>query len=107
MSRDMGREKMGKIKITSGKGFQLTFRNGITVSVQIGFGNYCSNKENDRLTFGNVECPNAEVAVWDITGKDILSEYLTENGDEALDEIGWVSADTVGLIINWARKREK
>lgn len=30
-------------RITMGKGFQVTFENGYTVSVQFGPGNYCSN----------------------------------------------------------------
>ena len=35
---------MKKIRSTERKGFQMTFKNGITVSVQWGNENYCDNK---------------------------------------------------------------
>ena len=36
---------MSKFRITSGKGFHLTFNNGITISVQWGKMNYCEKHE--------------------------------------------------------------
>ena len=33
-------------KITGGKGFQITFNNGYTISVQFGLGNYCAHHSN-------------------------------------------------------------
>lgn len=33
--------------ITAGKGFQITFDNGVILSVQFGPGNYCENKDLD------------------------------------------------------------
>ena len=36
-----------KIAITQGKGFQLKFANGWTVSVQFGWGNYCGNRHDE------------------------------------------------------------
>ena len=49
--------------ITQGKGFQITFANGYTVSVQFGHGNLCENRygnHGDRSV-------NAEVAAWPST----------------------------------------
>lgn len=61
-------------RITRGEGFQITFENGWTVSVQFGYGNYCSRKsflslanfcERKYLHEVNTECSDAEVAVID------------------------------------------
>jgi hypothetical protein len=57
-------------KITAGKGFQITFANGYTASVQFGVENYCAN----RMPLGknpkkkDVFCANAEIAAWDSGG---------------------------------------
>jgi hypothetical protein len=34
---------MAEMRITDGKGFNVTFDNGLAISVQIGRGNYCDN----------------------------------------------------------------
>lgn len=39
----MSEIKKNKFKITDGKGFHITFANGYTVSIQIGWGNYTEN----------------------------------------------------------------
>ena len=40
-------------KITRGTGFQMTFENGWTISVQFGYGNYCDNNRHpDGFDFG-------------------------------------------------------
>lgn len=63
-----------KFAITEGKGFQITFDNGILVSVQFGSGNYCENyfkylepnwfygKERQERIWSSKD---AEIAVWD------------------------------------------
>ena len=68
-------------KITEGKGFQLTFPNRVTVSVQFGTNNDCDNRElypkdglvklddgfeirKSNLEAGHNGCMNADVAVW-------------------------------------------
>ena len=61
------------LKSTKNKGFSLTFKNGITISVQFGSGNYCERKNlhshygsemlND--TGGIIESSDAEIAIWD------------------------------------------
>ena len=80
------------IKATSNKGFQLTFENGWTISVQFGYGNYCDNRHHpERLALHNrqvVESGDAEIAIWDKNGVD----YTFDNGDIVK---GWCSADEV------------
>lgn len=49
--------------ITAGKGFQITFENGWTASVQFGYGNYCCNRYINAVEDG-CESPDAEVAAW-------------------------------------------
>jgi len=82
--------------INGNKGFQITFANGVTVSVQFGYGNYCANKIPDKLITSQ-ECINAEVAVWD---KD---EWITQKYDPELVVMGHVTPDKVAKIIGWAQ----
>ena len=66
-------------KITAGRGFQITFANGWTVSVQWGTGNYCENRTVAITRFTDWEtvdrevgaegCPDAEIAAWKSDGK--------------------------------------
>lgn len=55
-------------KITSGKGFHITFANGYTVSVQFGPGNYCDNYGmrvgSEGQQAGEKGSSTAECAVW-------------------------------------------
>jgi hypothetical protein len=78
-------------KITEGKGFQVTFKNGWTVSVQFGAFNYCSNRDNE---IGDIEAckkgsKTAEIAAWDSKGTwydfgdDVVKGYVTP--EEVLD----------------------
>jgi hypothetical protein len=74
-------DKNAAFRISQGKGFQMTFANGITVSVQFGLTNYCANRDTgaayarivkqmqDRA--GSTSCKNAEFLAWDADGKDI------------------------------------
>lgn len=62
--------------ITGGKGFQLTFPNGWTASVQWGAGNYCENynvmeyenpfRIDEKLM--RYQSQTAEIAAWDADG---------------------------------------
>jgi len=66
-------------KITAGRGFQITFANGWTVSVQWGTGNYCENRtlaishfadwEQVDREAGAAGSKTAEIAAWDRDGK--------------------------------------
>ena len=60
------------LKSTLNKGFQLTFENGITISVQFGSGNYCERKnlnasyKSEMLNEQDIiESLDAEIAIWD------------------------------------------
>jgi hypothetical protein len=74
-----------QINCTGGRGTQMTFSNGWTISIQFGWGNYCSNRdmpvEDDRYIpymdkgekytiglrdyiVGNNGSSSAEIAVW-------------------------------------------
>jgi hypothetical protein len=99
--------------ITNGRGFQVTFKNGYTVSVQFGRGNYCQNQtvSNPILQMveamqpftGDVVCPDAEVAVWKDDGELIpLRRY--HNNDSVG---GYFTPAKVLNLLNWAAKQKK
>ena len=85
-------------KSTGNKGFSMTFENGLTISVQFGHGNYCSNHNNLKL-FGNelkqqlVESNTAEIAIWDKN-----NNWFNFGHDQVK---GWCSANEVA---EWIRK---
>ncbi len=89
--------------ITGCKGFHIIFKNGVTVSVQFGGGNYCENYDEEiggernkkKLTSGD-----AEVAVWDKEGKWITP---SDDGDMV---IGYQTPADVLRIMNWASELE-
>lgn len=91
------------IKITQGKGFHLIFNNGLTLSVQIGPGNYCDNYDMDWVPFAltnattsNIQSRTAEVAIWDENGNWITEKFLGEGNIVA----GYLTIDDiVDLII--------
>ena len=84
-------------RITDNKGFQITFDNGYTVSVQFGPGNYGSNRAETYSTSMNVpmSAALAETAL------------LAPNGDfvayQGEDVQGYVNADSVLALLNYAR----
>lgn len=90
------------LKSTMGKGFQMSFENGLTVSVQWGPGNYCKNHNaqyeqiQGRLMMLDGECENAEVAVWRTDSGRWLRAGDFLGDDDAMDDVlGWLSADQV------------
>ena len=87
-------------KITHGKGFHMTFENGVTVSVQFGAGNYCDNHDADfplDIPKSTVSS-NAEIAIWDKSNKWITTEFM-DKGDDVL---GWLTPEEVLKALNWA-----
>ena len=74
------------------KGFQLSFENGITISVMFGSGNYCENKSIQFKTSGFDEVhksKDAEVYAW--------------KGDDNVPTVrGWMSANNVAKAIQIA-----
>jgi len=88
----MNKEKA--FRITEGKGFHMSFDNGLTVSVQWGYGNYSDNR-NIEINHNNLESSCAEVLVY-------YSEGEQENCTEMFgmkDCDGWVSAERVAKLI--------
>lgn len=76
-------------RITKSSGFQIKFKNGYTVSVQFGPGNYCENYDMDwdiPMTATFLESKDAEVAIInkngelmsiDAWGEDQVAGYYT------------------------------
>lgn len=88
-------------RITNGRGFQMTFENGWTVSVQWGYNSYCGNKmkgvygqENQERDF---KCMDAEIAAWDEEG--VWYQFETE------DVKGWCTANEVAEFIELISKK--
>lgn len=75
-------------------GFQMTFENGWTVSVQWGPNNYIADRKcgNDSV--------NAEIAAWD---KDDNWYYFEDQNGKVK---GWVSADEVSRFMTWIAAKE-
>lgn len=95
--------------ICNSRGFQI-ISNDIVVSVQFGWGNYCSNRDEDSpITSGDtvrrwsmLECENAEVSVFDAEGGDWMTREVWQEvfgEDPESDVVGYVTADKVAKII--------
>lgn len=84
-------------RITDNKGFQITFDNGYTVSVQFGPGNYGSNYNLDFMA--NMNKPQSATLV--------ETALIAPNGDfvayEGEDVQGYVNADGVLELLNYAK----
>lgn len=88
-------------RITMGRGFQVTFKNGHTVSVQFGPGTYCENRDMDfdqNAHAGEKGSATAETAHWGPDGKFIP---LSEAGD---DVNGWQTPEQVLELMILASK---
>ena len=90
-----------KFRITDGKGFQISFENGLTISVQFGYGNYCANKnEPINSHSANNKCRDAEIAIFPTEGKDsawLTNKFLPNKRGE--DVVGWIKPDEVAKLI--------
>lgn len=100
------------LKITGGTGFQITFDNGITISVQFGRGNYCEHKMS-RLPFGSFidihESNTAEIALFDHNGEWITRQAaLAVTGEDICDDVlGWQNTEQVWKFMAWAQAQPK
>lgn len=87
-------------KSTSNKGFQLTFENGLTISVQFGTGNYCHRNRiapvGEEMKQDIIESETAEIAIWDKTG-----QWYNFGSDEVK---GWASPDEVAEWIHLVKE---
>ena len=84
---------MSNFKSTNNKGFQMTFENGWTISVQFGHGNFCCHRNHENQPKRIHECPDAEIAIWDANG-----ECYNFGSDVAK---GYCSADEVATWIKF------
>tara|TARA_Y100000310_G_scaffold286972_1_gene311564 strand:+ start:2081 stop:2530 length:450 start_codon:yes stop_codon:yes gene_type:complete len=117
---EIGGKNMQHISITQGKGTKLTFSNGWTISIQFGWGNYCTNRDmpvdDDRyIKFGAQEehyistrdylvaatgSSAVEIAVWNERTKSPEYGGCTTWVQMENDAVaGWVPVDAIGIII--------
>ena len=84
----LGEMKM-KLAITDEKGFHARMGNGIVLSVQIGAGNYCDNRDEPfkfdrKASYVLPASSNAEIAIWidgdgdmlDLPSGDTVAGYI-------------------------------
>lgn len=88
--------------ITDGKGFQITFKNGITVSIQFGKYNYCENYTNRNFNSDCVNSINAEIAIIGKNGEWLLREYDKKHND---DVKGYQTPEDILKVLKWAEKQ--
>ena len=106
---------MSMFRITQNKGFQMTFENGCTISVQFGYRNYCDNNNHpDGYDFSNgktmVESSDAEIAIilpngefYDITGIQLMENKLIGNREShrliiTIDKEKWTMGRVIGKV---------
>lgn len=97
---------MAEFRSTWRKGFHMSFDNGITVSVQFGAGNYCSNYYDTDFTSQNdAKSETAEVAIWHSTHTE-PQDWISVNYflDDAYGEghggvCGWLSPKQVAELL--------
>lgn len=84
-------------KITDNKGFQITFPNGYTVSVQFGAGNYCNNYSLGIMEYYGKPVPPSSTAETALIGPD--GEFVEYKGD---DVQGRQTPEDVLELLNYA-----
>ena len=87
-------------QICDGKGFQMTFENGVTLSVQFGPGNYCENRSTEDFSVPR------KTSLW--KSKDAEIAILLPNGEfyqiHEYDQVaGWQTVEDVCEWIEFAR----
>lgn len=93
-----------KFVSTMRKGFQMTFENGMTASVQWGAGNYCDNhlpKDMDFSCSKDASSDTAEVAViykGDLI--DFIDEFIPEECSTDGTVAGYMSPEDVLYFLN-------
>ena len=75
---------------TMRKGFHMSFKSGLTISVQWGGGNYCQHREDYWSEKKDMQSKDAEIAIWQTNNKRWLR--FNESQDTVL---GWQDADQV------------
>lgn len=90
------------------KGFQITFPNGVTLSTQFGWANYCEHHDDPMPDFNSprpdTASNDAEIAIIGPDDKWLTREFK-DNGDDVL---GWVKfaewLEAFDFCRNWKPK---
>jgi hypothetical protein len=81
---------MSMFRTVYNRGFQMTFENGWTISVQFGYGNYCSHR-NHESKMEIHQCPDAEIAIWGPDKQDYNFGNDIAKGYFSADEVAeWI-----------------
>jgi len=94
---------------TDGRGFQITFDNGICLSTQFSGFHYCSNRTGLELEQKeSYSSNNAEVAVLDKNGDFITKRaYKCAFGTDLYDDVdGYVHIDDWYRLLNWCKEQK-
>lgn len=98
------------------RGFWMVFENGITLSVQFCYGNYCDNQDNELLrkiihvyhaTPIQCQCKNAEILISNRAGKNITHEFAKDGDRIEEHELGDITPERLGEIIARIKRRKK
>ena len=84
------------LKAIKNAGFQMTFNNGVTISVMFGSGNYCQNRET-KQDADVIKSTDAEIAMWD--KDDNWYDFSSGKFDSVSVVKGWVSANEAAKYI--------
>ena len=86
-----------KFSSTMRKGFYMTFENGLSASVQWGYGNYCDNRFNGNPYFDtDADSNTAEVAVFDENREFLNANDFVPNECQSNDTVcGYMTSDQV------------
>lgn len=92
--------------INHNKGFQMTFGNGMTISVQFGTDSYCSRRNFHIQPMSEMKeyiviSPDAEIAIWDTEGNWFQFANDQVEGFVTPDEVGmWIEAIMMSESLN-------
>jgi len=106
---------MSGFKLTDGRGFHLTFSNGVILSTQFGSGNYCDNYDypftpkpfSDKAylkhLFKMPASSNVEIMIFteDKNLTNVMLKELKKNYDPDDVVMGYVGFDDWIDIVNW------
>ena len=97
---------------TDNKGVHISFGNGVVVSAQWGYGNYCQNRDDVRLNNArdrrSVKSDTCEIAIWvEPTGRWITKYcpvlFDQRRNNNGYDVSGWHTADDYLRVLKWAK----
>lgn len=98
-------------RATRNSGFQMEFKNGITISVQFSAISYCERRDLDtpihsEMKMDKVESNTAEIAIWDKEGTWFDFGHDTVKGWVTADEVAtWITLCTSATSLDDLRTR--